>query len=85
MKGPSSHLDLPTADDSVIRIQDDLNLIKNYLTPAFLKKTLFFPALKIFYNPLDFPLSLRRILSRSQLPQWIHGYDKTASFLTGQI
>lgn len=54
MKGPSSHLNLPTADDSVIGIQDDLNLIKNYLTPAFLKKNTVFSCLEDFLQSAGF-------------------------------
>ena len=46
----SGHSALPKDDGSVIGIQDDLDLIKNYLTPAFMKKYTVLEAYRITEN-----------------------------------
>lgn len=50
----TGHSNLPTEDGSVIGIQDDLDLIKNYLTPAFMKKYTVFSSLEDFLQSAGF-------------------------------
>jgi len=50
----SGYSNLSTDDSSVNGIKDDVDLIKNYLTPAFMKKYTVFICLEDFLNSAGF-------------------------------
>lgn len=75
----SSHSNLPTDDGSVIGIRDDLDLIKNYLTPAFMKKYTVFSCLEDFMQSAGFSAATQQDFEHipvTAMDAWVHQNSK---------
>lgn len=71
----TGHSNLPTDDGSVIGIQDDLDLIKNYLTPAFMKKYTVFSCLDDFLQSAGFSTDTQQDFESipvTMMDTWVH-------------
>lgn len=70
----SDHSSLLTEDGSVISLRDDLDLIKNYLTPAFLKKHTVFNSLEDFLQSAGFSVSTQQdfeLIPATVMDAWV--------------
>lgn len=68
------HSNLLNDDGSVIGIQDDLDLIRNYFTPAFMKKHTVFSCLDDFLQSAGFLVSNQHDLEQiplSTMNAWV--------------
>lgn len=75
----SGHSNLPTDDGSVIGIRDDLDLIKNYLTPAFMKKCTVFSCLEDFLQSAGFAVATQQdfeLVPVTAMDDWVQQNSK---------
>lgn len=79
----SEHSNPPTDGGSVNTINEDFDLIKNYLTPAFLRKYTVFSCLDDFLSSAGFTVATQQDFESIPLPSmdaWVHQNSKFLSW-----